>query len=87
MKKKISDKDTRAFAAESKLEKEKNEKIISDQMDLVLRGCHFLFDAPNKNSVPRQRFQFENGKKLEQIVNPIPSAPGLPPVLRFCICD
>ena len=85
---KISDKDTRAFAAESKLEKEKNEKIISDQMDLVLRGCHFLFDAPNKNSVPRQRFQFENGKKnLEQIVSPIPSALGLPPVLRFCICD
>ena len=82
---KISDKDTRAFAAESKLEKEKNEKIISDQMDLVLRGCHFLFDAPNKNSVPRQRF--ENGKKLEQIVKSIPSALGLPPVLRFCICD
>ena len=60
---KISDKDTRAFAAESKLEKGKNEMIISDQMDLVLRGCHFLFDAPNKNSVPRQRFQFEYGKK------------------------
>ena len=65
---KIIDKDTtRAFAAESKLEKGNNEMNISDQKDLVLRGCHFLFDAPNKNSVPRQRFQFENGKNWNKL--------------------